>query len=95
MGGLNRAARHNMLLDSEQSICVVPKSSINVRIKDHFGENAPVRTSWELDADKIIEMLKVNRAFEVGVDFDVDGLPIFADFTRYSIVWDAQSLHPI
>jgi hypothetical protein len=68
----------------------VRKYRTDTGIQGHSGEYAPWRTRWKLDPDRIIEKLKTNRTFKVGMQFDINGLPIFADLIRYGVSEDQQ-----
>lgn len=49
------------------------------------SEHAPRRTRWDLDAEKIIHKLKKNRTFKAGMDFEVEGLPVFGAMSQYGV----------
>ena len=61
------------------------RTRTNTGIPDATDDYAPKRTKWNLDVDRIIRKLRTNQTFKVGTDFDVTGLPHFADLERYNI----------
>ena len=88
MDRAEKIKRRNTLLDPEEPIGALPKR--HTGINGHAGEYAPRRTRWQLRPETIIEKLKTNRTFKVGLDFDVTGLPVFADLTPYGISEEKQ-----
>ncbi|KAH8900335.1 hypothetical protein GQ53DRAFT_862337 [Thozetella sp. PMI_491] len=76
-------ARRSTLLDPEQ-----PKTHTHARTSSRDAGYASPRSSWNLDAARIINKLKTNRTFHVGGLFDIDGLPLFDDLMRYGVSED-------
>jgi hypothetical protein len=80
-----QSVRRHTLVDHKEPIGVASKRGTLSGTQGNSSKGAPRRTQWKLNANMIIKKLESNRTFQLGSYFDVEGLSIFADLSRYGL----------